>query len=330
MKVFIGWSGEASQALAEALREWIPLVLHYVEPWMSKVDIAAGARWGQEIAEQLEDCDFGVMCLTPENVETQWIGFEAGALSKSMEEGRVVPLLLNLEPNDIIIGPLAQFQAKKVDESGIGDVIKSINEAGGKKVPEATAETLFDELWHLLKDKLPAIRGKVPTPKEKGEQDVLEDLVTGVRLIMGRLGEVERALASDSTGSFRPSRRSKIDAIMLPEVLRTICASEEDPVALLVGASIFRERLPWLYELGLEAYRAARAGAGEDARKARDRFARGLKLGMDGRLPVEQLGLHQGEFVMLAGAIYQFLAPKAKEEKKTKPKRRAKKKSKGN
>lgn len=32
MKVFISWSGERSQALAQALRDWLPLVLHFVEP----------------------------------------------------------------------------------------------------------------------------------------------------------------------------------------------------------------------------------------------------------------------------------------------------------
>lgn len=32
MKIFLGWSGERSKALAEAMREWLPLVLHYVEP----------------------------------------------------------------------------------------------------------------------------------------------------------------------------------------------------------------------------------------------------------------------------------------------------------
>ena len=34
MHVFISWSGERSKALAVALRDWLPLVLHYVEPWV--------------------------------------------------------------------------------------------------------------------------------------------------------------------------------------------------------------------------------------------------------------------------------------------------------
>lgn len=36
MKLFISWSGARSQALALALQEWLPLVIHYVEPRLSR------------------------------------------------------------------------------------------------------------------------------------------------------------------------------------------------------------------------------------------------------------------------------------------------------
>jgi hypothetical protein len=38
----------------QALREWIPLVLHYVDPWSSEADIAAGERSAQSVAKELE------------------------------------------------------------------------------------------------------------------------------------------------------------------------------------------------------------------------------------------------------------------------------------
>jgi hypothetical protein len=45
MKVFISWSGERSQILAQKLYEWVPMVLQSVTPWLSQADIAAGDRW---------------------------------------------------------------------------------------------------------------------------------------------------------------------------------------------------------------------------------------------------------------------------------------------
>lgn len=61
MKVFISWSGERSQALAQALRDWLPMVLYYVEPWLSHSDIEAGERWAHEVAKELEVSKFGIL-----------------------------------------------------------------------------------------------------------------------------------------------------------------------------------------------------------------------------------------------------------------------------
>ena len=99
MKIFISWSGERSEAIAKALREWFPLVLHFLQPWLSGSDIEAGERWSIEIAKELENCKFGVICITRENLGSPWILFEAGALAKSMQDGRVIPLLLDLDFN---------------------------------------------------------------------------------------------------------------------------------------------------------------------------------------------------------------------------------------
>lgn len=114
MKVFISWSGSRSEALAKALKEWLRLILHYTDPWMSQSDIDAGDRWGTEIAKGLEACNFGIIFVTKENLTAPWILFEAGALAKSIQDSKVIPLLLDIDKKDVS-GPLAQFQAKKVD-----------------------------------------------------------------------------------------------------------------------------------------------------------------------------------------------------------------------
>ena len=108
MKIFVSWSGERSHSLAEAVYEWLPLVLHYVAPWLSNADIEAGERWANEVAKELENSNFGIISVTRENVASPWILFEAGALAKSLQGSRVIPLLLDLEFRDIT-GPLAQF-----------------------------------------------------------------------------------------------------------------------------------------------------------------------------------------------------------------------------
>src|SRR5437016_4734535 len=90
MKIFISWSGSRSKLLGNKLRTWLPLVLQNVHPYMSNDDIPTGARWLHSISSELESSDFGILCLTPENLRAPWINFEAGALSKKVDNSRVV------------------------------------------------------------------------------------------------------------------------------------------------------------------------------------------------------------------------------------------------
>jgi TIR domain len=125
MKVFISWSGPTSRDVAVALRDWLPLVIQEVQPYVSSEDIDPGARWSGDIAVQLDDTDFGILCVTRDNVSTPWLNFEAGALSKSVERARVVPFLVDLGPSDIPRGPLAQFQAVQPTKA---DLLRLIRE----------------------------------------------------------------------------------------------------------------------------------------------------------------------------------------------------------
>src|SRR5512137_1653189 len=109
MKVFISWSGERSRKMASALAKWLPDIFQDLETWMSADDIDAGQRWASNLGEQLESTHFGIIALTPENLNTPWLLFEAGSLAKVTNRAKVVPYSLRLSPTDIPF-PLAQFQ----------------------------------------------------------------------------------------------------------------------------------------------------------------------------------------------------------------------------
>src|SRR4051812_44421684 len=115
MKVFISWSGQKSRDVAIVLRDWLPLVINSIDPFVSSEDISAGARWQGEIAGALEATNFGLVCVTKENQGSPWLNFEAGALAKAVDSSRVVPLAIDLKPSDIE-NPLGQFQAQPLSE----------------------------------------------------------------------------------------------------------------------------------------------------------------------------------------------------------------------
>lgn len=232
MKIFISWSGERSHALADALHDWLPLVLHYVQPWLSRADIEAGQRWADQVAKELEACNFGILCVTRENVSSPWVLFEAGALAKSMQGSRVIPLLLDLEFRDIT-GPLAQFQAKKVDRTGLFEVVQSLNQSEQHAVPEARVAQLFDALWPELEKKVNAIPSLAsPAKHARPQPEILEELVASVRTLDGRFREI----TDDSPRAFR-HRARRFHPMMIHELTRMLGAKHGDPIGLLMVAS---------------------------------------------------------------------------------------------
>jgi hypothetical protein len=128
MRIFISWSREPSRTVAEALRDWLPDVIQTLDPWMSSMDIPAGARWNTEIAEALAPTKIGILCVTQENQQEPWVLFEAGALAKTVKDALVCPYLIQMHAADLKEGPLTQFQVKLADRKGTFELLSTINQ----------------------------------------------------------------------------------------------------------------------------------------------------------------------------------------------------------
>lgn len=320
MKVFISWSGERSQVLAQSLRDWLPLVLDYVDPWLSEADVAAGDRWAQEVAKELEASNFGIICVTPENVAAPWVLFEAGALAKSMQGARVVPLLYGLEFSDIS-GPLAQFQAKKVEKTGLGEIIQSINHATpDESIPEDRAKRRFAALWPDFENRLKSIPDQAPTEKHmRPQHEILEEMVAGVRGLDARFRDLETSISEEGPRSKRRLFRH-FHPMMFEEMAHMVSEEGDDPIALLMFGGMLRDDFPWLYEIVMEAYREVRDGDPKAIRRAIDRLRRVTKTFGRGHPMMEELiGSREAHMMtrefpmMLEHFLHRFEARKPKE-----------------
>ena len=80
VKFFLSWSGERSRRVTKALRQLLEDVNHHFQPWMLETDIKAGTRWGTDLAKELEETNFGVICVTLESLRSPWLLFEAGCM----------------------------------------------------------------------------------------------------------------------------------------------------------------------------------------------------------------------------------------------------------
>jgi TIR domain len=179
MKLFISWSGDISHTVAVALRDWLPSVLQSVEPYVSSEDLEKGARWSVEIGQQLEETTFGILCVTPQNVNSPWLNFEAGALSKSLDTSRVSPFLLGIRPAELV-GPLAQFQATLPRVDDVVRLVKSINNVSQHPIEEVRLIDITQMWWPRLENLLKAAlseQEQTPQEPQRGTTEMIEELL---------------------------------------------------------------------------------------------------------------------------------------------------------
>jgi hypothetical protein len=183
VKVFISWSGDDSREVASALAHWLPDVIQNVSTWMSEHDIEAGARWSYRLNEILDQSNIGVICLTPSNLMAPWILFEAGALSKSIKESRVIPYLLGISTLDVA-PPLSQFQAVGVDKAGTLKLVESINAASGEPMPPERVKRLFEKWWPDFETRITDAKKSSldkAKPYRRSDREILDEVLQLVR-----------------------------------------------------------------------------------------------------------------------------------------------------
>ncbi len=184
MQVFLSWSGERSKAVARALAGWLGQVIQAVEPWLSE-DIEKGAGWVEEIRSRLEKSRVGVVCLTRDNLQSPWLLFEAGALSKT-KDAHVCTLLLDLGTGDVE-PPLSVFQSTRNSKEEIQKLVSMINsevaKAGERPLSDSNLKAIFETYWPRLETALKeaAALKEGTTRRPRREREMLEEILEILR-----------------------------------------------------------------------------------------------------------------------------------------------------
>lgn len=208
MELFLSWSKSESKELAQIFRGWIPLVLQSCHPFMSQQDIELGKDWNTEINNHLKSSAVGILFVTPENINSPWLNFEAGALSKSLENNqKIIPILFAEETREIVLSesPLKQFQSVITpDEEGIKKLIKTLNGCLESSMEESMLNKVFDMWWPELKAMLKEVGDKaqkdVTNIQESNNDEILLSLVEKVNQLTNqdrRSGRIPRQAIAD-------------------------------------------------------------------------------------------------------------------------------------
>ena len=275
MKVFISWSGNKSHKVALVFREWLPSVIQSIEPYVSSEDIDKGARWSTDIAQELENSTFGILCVTKENMNAPWLSFEAGALSKTMDKSLVSPFLFDIKRSEVN-GPILQFQSTIFQKEDIKKLLNSLNKACGEGcITDAMLEKAFDVWYPTLEQELNKLKNVQDQSEEHITQEntkihtseILEEILelsrNNQKLLRSpepktieNIEEVKR-LILDQYGGYEKNdelrRMSKrLHPMFIEDMLHMPMKAGKNYFGLLITLSLFRNDFPWIYDLGKE------------------------------------------------------------------------------
>lgn len=194
MKIFLSWSGHKSHEVAMALKDWLPSVIQSIEPYVSSEDIDKGARWSTDIAKELANSSFGILCVTKDNIEAPWLLFEAGSLANKVDKGLVCPFLFDLKMAEIKEGPLLQFQTTVFEKDDVRKLLLSINKACGEAgLKEDLLEKSFEIWWPELEKILNRINEQSSdNDSSDGDSDNKSPLEHGCNSMLEEILELSR------------------------------------------------------------------------------------------------------------------------------------------
>ena len=329
MKVFISWSGEKSKKVAQIFRDWLPTVIQAIEPFVSSEDIEKGSRWNTDIAQELKESSFGLICVTKENLSAPWLNFEAGALSKTIDNTYVAPILLDLKPSDLKGSPISQFQATSFSKDDMKRLIETLNIAAGNCLTPARLDKAFDLCYpDLEKDiaelKKASIQEKDETNDESNshiDSSILEELLETARNTQRLLGNtdtklynnidevqkkvdsiverIERQHEMDMRRSSRRYRPMFIDELLFP---RYDSDGNEGifPYNILMALAIYKEDFPWLYDAGSEMVKIINSNAKKsDKLAALEKFKNVLEYTYSHPMMREMYGSRKESFMLI-------------------------------
>lgn len=159
MNIFLSWSGDYSKQIATEFHDWIPFVLQDVDPFMSSEDIDLGMGWNDLINSQLNEAELGIIFVTRENMNSPWLNFESGALSKSFSgTNKVIPIVFDDDKKAVLFNqysPLKQFQSVlSPDRDGIKSLITTLNSEIERQLTKERLDSTFDKFYPDLEKKL--------------------------------------------------------------------------------------------------------------------------------------------------------------------------------
>jgi hypothetical protein len=249
--------------------------------------IEFGAEWYKAIMDKLADATDVVALLTKRSIDRPWILYEAG-VAKGKLETIVFGIAIGVPLQQVSTGPFGQFQNCADDEDSLTKLVLQLIRRNPEASPREEAvrmqvKIFLENVARLVKDEGKGTKQKQPDAEVTETQ--IAKLFEEVKAMVQQLpDQVEERVTSAARRE--PFGKRRLHPMMLEELLFFDPAFRELPEgaasAWLMLISMLRDEVPWLYEPGLELYRALRSGKPGDIASARESFQRLVRVSLRG------------------------------------------------
>lgn len=252
-----------------------------------KEGIDFGDEWYKRLMTKLQRTSDVVCLFTERSLDRPWILFEAG-VAKGKLDTPVIGIAVGVPLSRVTTGPFYQFQ--NMDDSE-GDLTKLVHQLA-RRVPNLELDDDVVKLQaqafktaedSILKSFTTATGKKVAAGD--ADDSPIAKLVEEMKALPSRVAE----RMAEAGEPFRRRRVRKLHPMMFEELMH-ISPEGEDPISILMAASLVRDDLPWLYELAMEVYRAVKSGSAERIEREVRRLRNFSEFRMHGPLMEDLVG----------------------------------------
>lgn len=263
--------------------------------------IEYGVEWFPEVMKKLDEASDIVCLLTHTSVERPWILYEAG-VAKGKLSTTVLGIALGIPLNKANNGPFAQFQNCSDDEDSLTKLVLQLV----RKIPNAEPdeEVVKDQVKNFkqkLTDLLQSKPGQDRPSDEIKEDASIAKLFEEVKIMFQDLpSRIDKRLDPE----IMLRKRKRIYPKMLDEIIRFSMNFEDVSISFLIMISMFKDEVPWFYEIGLETYKTLK-NAKTKAEKEKAILTFNTATDMIGHpMFMEIYGRNEDAFIMMKEARY--------------------------
>jgi hypothetical protein len=222
--------------------------------------IEFGAEWYNTIMNKIRDATDVVALLTQNSVDRPWILYEAG-VAKGRLDCTVFGVAIGIPLEKASSGPFAQFQNSGADEDSLTGLVMQLIQRNPEAEPREEAVRIQVKAFrHGISDLLKASdKGVHSAGASQVNETVIAKQFEEVKVMFRELPEKVEAKLAQQMGSGEPRRRPMHNPRFAEMMLFRPEGPEAQAAGWLAFVSTYREIFPWLYEPGLDLYRALRS-----------------------------------------------------------------------